>query len=64
MEKRQRFVQDDDGHWYLIYAEQVQMFEQWVVWMNGNGPDPHTRFEFNRLAGSPSVITFVDPQED
>ena len=62
--RRQRFVQDSDGHWYLIYTEQGQAFERWDASMNGNGRQSHENFEPYRLAGSPTTITFIDPQED
>lgn len=64
MSRRQRFVQDSDGHWYLIYAEQDQAFERWDAYTNGNGSYSCENFEPYRLAGSPTTITFVDPQED
>jgi hypothetical protein len=64
-DKRKRFVQDDDGHWYLIDANKEQQFEFWMRWTNNpEGEGPEEDFDADRLAGGIEGITFVDPQED
>lgn len=30
-----RIVQDDDGHWYIIKADELQIFNHWEEAMNG-----------------------------
>lgn len=40
-----RFVQDDDGHWYLIPADEEHSFEQWVYAMEDGIDWPGKDFE-------------------
>lgn len=61
---RYRLVQDDDGHWYLIDARDEQAFEIWVRATQDETLNPIKDFNSDRIAGSPSNITFTDPQED
>jgi hypothetical protein len=48
---------DDDGHWYLMPAEQKDAFEAFVF---ENGPEP---FGLVMLSGHPSNVTFEAPEE-
>jgi hypothetical protein len=63
-EKRYRLVQDDDGHWYCIEADQADAFEKWEAaapyWENYKGPD----FTGAAVCGSPSSVTFTRPRAD
>jgi hypothetical protein len=50
---------DDDGHWYLVDAGKREEWETWV-----EDPDAWATPEFaRRLGGSPSWVTFTDPEE-
>ena len=62
-----RFVQDGDGHWYLIDARKEQSFELWVRSMEDGSLDDFEDvedFEADRISGSPSNYTFTSPKED
>lgn len=54
-----RLIQDDDGHWYLIRADQGPAFEAWLAaapyWENYDGPT------FESIGCSPSKVTFTNP---
>jgi len=62
--KRFRFIKDDDGHTYLIEADQVKKFEKWVAagpyWENYRGPD----FSDAAIGCNPNCYTFTDPKCD
>ena len=55
-----RFVQDDDCHWYLIMADDYELFCIWVkdspYWDEYKGPC----FDENRC-DSPECYTFDNP---
>lgn len=55
---RQKFVKDDDGHWYLINAEDEAEFERWLdagpYWEEWSGKD----FSDCRIGLHPSCYTF------
>lgn len=63
---RYSLVQDDSCHWYLIPARDREKFDAWVeYWSNdGKGEYLGPDFEENRLSGSPSNVTFSDPEEE
>ena len=61
---RYRLISDDDGHWYVIKASEVNAFNEWVNAMNECEEIPDVDFEPDRLSGSPSNVTFLDPQRD
>jgi hypothetical protein len=64
---RQKFVKDDDGHWYLINAEDEEEFRRWVEHIEkemsvadcprwtGRG------FDLYCIAGGPNRWTFEKP---
>lgn len=60
---RYRFVRDDDGHNYLIPAEDTQEFKLWLkagpYWDNYKGKEFN-----NNMINSEHHWTFIDPQED
>jgi hypothetical protein len=61
-EVRYRFMEDDDGHTYLIAVGQEAAFLKWLAaapyWEGYEGKD----FERWRLDGDPSRFTFTDPR--
>lgn len=61
-EIRYRFVRDDDGHTYLIEANQVPEFEKWLAaapyWDGYEG----RYFDRYSIGCSPSMYTFTDPK--
>lgn len=63
---RFRFMNDDDGHWYLIPAGEEKQFEKWLkagpYWENYNIDDKD--YEGCRIGGSPSDWTFEEPRLD
>jgi hypothetical protein len=65
---RERFEQDDSGHWYAIPAKMRNKFNEWVVYMSDES-EPYVPWEgeeFNqyRLGMHPSNYTFTDLKED
>ena len=63
--KRYRLIQDNDSHWYLIEANQEDNFNKWVEFAEGETDEYiGTDFDSKRLSGSPSNVTFTDPQEN
>lgn len=65
--KRFRFVEDEDGHTYMIPADMEEQFHKWVQIMPGDldeegyvGQD----FEEYSIGGAASQYTFTDPRED
>ena len=58
---RQRFVQDDDGHWYLIGAIELKKFE---AWLQEPDYDYGVGFDNARINGSPTSWTFENAQEE
>ena len=58
---RKRFMQDDDGHWYLISADQEDMFNMWV---EAEGERGEIDFDAMRISGSVSSWTFEKARED
>lgn len=61
------FLSDDDGHWYLVPAEQADRFEDWMEWWaNGDGDSPYDGPDFSdfRIGGGPEGYTFTDPAQD
>jgi hypothetical protein len=62
---RFRFVKDNDGHTYLIEADQIGQFETWLEagpywdWNGYEGED----FNIYRVDGT-GQYTFTDPQQD
>lgn len=61
---RQKFVKDDDGHWYLINAEDEAEFQRWVTAAFFSEPWTGRDFDPYRIPGSPSQWTFEKPQRD
>jgi hypothetical protein len=64
---RQKFVSDDDGHWYLINAEDEAEFKRWIEWQADLEQDAEWRgrdFDPYRIPGHPSRWTFERPQID
>jgi uncharacterized protein YbdZ (MbtH family) len=63
MAQKFRFVRDDDGHNYLIVADDYEEFENWV----SHSDDPEgwagKWFDENRIDGI-SRWTFENPQMD
>lgn len=57
-----RIVSDDDGHWYVIKADEIQIFSRWVEAMNGRR---HMPADFSpRQIDGPESIRFCDFWED
>jgi hypothetical protein len=54
---RYLLIRDDDGHWYLIAESDHDAFNAYVF---ESGPEPAS---MQRLAGSPSNVTFENPYE-
>lgn len=67
---RQRFVQDDDGHNYLINVGQEIDFENWMNYMGGlddedyDDTEEYDGPEFESLGTGVHNFTFTDAQED
>jgi hypothetical protein len=63
---RQKFVSDDDGHWYLINAEDEAEFDRWVEQEESDSAEPWKGRDFNadRIPGDPSRWTFERAQID
>jgi hypothetical protein len=62
---RCKFVQDNDGHWYMIDANEEELFNTWVAaGPYSNGDDSNSGFEDCRLNGGPSSWTFTQPAEE
>jgi hypothetical protein len=63
---RQKFKSDDDGHWYLINAEDEAEFDQWVEHEESDSEEPWKGRDFNadRIPGDPSRWTFERAQID
>jgi hypothetical protein len=59
--KRYIFKSDDVGHWYLIEADSISLFEQWE-----EADYDHFDIDFSdcRIDGSPSNYTFTDPEAE
>lgn len=71
MKERMRFIQDEDGHWYLILADQREVFDSLLrtcgrYWGIGKAAID----EFNKLFGdcrlgmSITNYTFTDVEEE
>lgn len=62
--KRQayRLVQDDDGHWYIIRADELAIFNHWEEAMNGRRHMP-ANFEPKAIDG-PHNLRFCDYWEE
>lgn len=60
--RRWRFVRDDDGHDYMIPADEQDEFQRWLdagpYWEGYEGED----FNARRIGGSPSLYSFTDPK--
>lgn len=69
MNGRMCFVQDDDGHWYLIPADERQEFERVMnlLYADGKiyveGERLYEKFFRHRMCRGPKHYTFRDPQE-
>lgn len=64
-DKRWVLVSDDDGHDYCIPAPYLNLFHQWVEFANESlvkydGPE----FDDYALGGSPTLLTFQNPEYD
>jgi hypothetical protein len=57
---RWMFIRDDSGHWYMIPAAKQAQFNDWVQDIE-NGTETTEDFDRYRLPGSPSDVTFTDP---
>jgi len=61
--QRFRFMRDDDGHDYIIPADEEAQFRRWLAC----GPywEGYEGYDYNDCAigCSPSCYTFTDPQE-
>ena len=64
MNKRYRFLEDDDGHAYLIHEGQEEEFHEWLAagpyWEDFKGFD----FSESRIGTPINNFTFTDPKED
>ena len=62
MVTRQRFITDNDGHWYLIDVGQEREFEHWVEAMGSSSADEWKGWDFedNRIDSSPEYYTILD----
>lgn len=58
-QKRYRLISDNDGHNYIIPADQVPQFEMWVTCMD---MDEYTIFDFEDCRMNVNNLTFIDPQ--
>jgi hypothetical protein len=60
--QRYKLLSDDDGHYYIIPVEKTKQFRRWVdaaPYWEGYREE---NFEGRALGGSPSLLTFTDPQ--
>jgi hypothetical protein len=60
--QRFRLSRDDDGHWYVVPAELVQVFDNWVEATSNDLDWIGENFERYSLGGDPSNVTFTDPK--
>ena len=63
--QRWRFVKDDDGHDYLIHAEDLSLFESMLADKSDEYNDKFSeRFGEFSTGGWIGSYTFLDPRED
>jgi hypothetical protein len=60
--QRYKLLKDDDGHAYIIPVEKEEEFEKWVRATTDNEDYEGPSFEHLVIGGSPSLVTFTDPQ--
>lgn len=58
VEHRYMFVDDDDGHWYLIEAKDERDFQSWL-----SAPDDYIPSYHDKRIDSVCNFTFTDPME-
>ena len=61
-DQRYCFLQDDDGHEYLVPVEDALDFRHWVD--SGESELTRDKFESYRLGGWRGRYSFTDPRED
>lgn len=63
---RQKFKSDDDGHWFLINAEDEAEFRRWLEHEYSDSEEDWQGKDFNpcRIPGHPSHWTFERAQID
>lgn len=57
MHKRFRLMQDDDGHWYVVFADKRNEFEEWLK-SDDYANDVVPKYA-KRISGSPEDVTFA-----
>jgi len=67
MENRKCFVQDDDGHWFLIDENEREEFELYMEAVYNTG-ERETIKKYadkfnNKMCRDPRYFTFLDPKE-
>jgi len=62
--QRFRLIEDDASHWYLIPAEKVTDFTDWVEYHGdyNEGIWDGEDFDKYRINGGVTSVTFIDPQ--
>ena len=63
MHDKYKLIQDNDGHWYCINADEAERFRKLEAAGQQDGWQAfHMVFGEKRIGGSPSNVTFENPE--
>lgn len=65
--RRYKLLSDNDGHHYLVPAENEDAFNKWVDSFNEDeegDPDGYEKLGAESLGCSPTCVSFIDPKVD